>query len=187
MPEAAGTSHMAIVDGEGNAVSMTTTIESFFGSRIMVRGLLLNNQLTDFSFAPVTDGVPVANAVAPGKRPRSSMAPKLVFDEAGRLYMAVGSPGGSLIINYVAKVLVATLDWKLDLQAAIDLPNFGSRNGPTEVERGTEAERLAGALKAMGHDVRTIDMTSGIHGILRMPDGWSGGADPRREGVAKGR
>ena len=185
--EVAGTSHIAIVDGDGNAVSMTTTIESFFGSRVMVRGFLLNNQLTDFNFAPVQDGAPVANAVAPGKRPRSSMAPTLVFDAGGRLHMTVGSPGGSLIINYVVKALVATLDWNMDIQAAIDLANFGSRNGPTEIEKGTALEAVAAALQAIGHEVRTMDMTSGTHGIVRDPrGGWRGGADPRREGVAQG-
>lgn len=185
--EAAGTSHIAIIDADGNAVSMTTTIEYFFGSRVMVRGFLLNNQLTDFSFAPTEGGVRVANAVQPGKRPRSSMAPTLVFDKTGKLHMVIGSPGGSLIINYVAKALVATLDWGMDIQSAIELPNFGSRNGPTEIEKGTEYEKLAAALTGMGHDVRVIDMTSGIHGIMRTWDGWQGGADPRREGMAKGR
>ena len=185
--EVAGTSHIAIVDGSGNAVSMTTTIEAFFGSRVMVRGFLLNNQLTDFNFSPEEDGRPVANAVAPGKRPRSSMAPTLVFDAKGDLYMTVGSPGGSLIINYVAKTLMATLDWNMDMQAAISMPNFGSRNGPTEIERGTAYQDLVGPLKALGHAVRVIDMTSGVHGIMRVKDGWQGGADPRREGIAKGR
>ena len=185
--EVAGTSHIAIVDGDGNAVSMTTTIESFFGSRVMVRGFLLNNQLTDFNFNPLENGRPVANAVAPGKRPRSSMAPKLVFRSNGDLHLVIGSPGGSQIINYVAKTLVATLDWNMDIQAAISLPNAGSRNGPTEIERGTLYEKLATPLGAMGHDVQVIDMTSGLHGIMRTDDGWQGGADPRREGVAKGR
>lgn len=185
--EVSGTSHIAIVDRDGNAVSMTTTIESFFGARIMAGGFLLNNQLTDFSFVPEQDGLPVANRVQPGKRPRSSMAPTLVFDSAGKLHMVVGSPGGSLIISYVVKALVATLDWKLDMQAAIDLPNMTSRNDATEIEAGTQAETLQAALAAMGHPVRLIDMTSGIHGIVRTSDGWSGGADPRREGIAKGR
>jgi gamma-glutamyltranspeptidase / glutathione hydrolase len=184
--EAAGTSHLSIVDRDGNAVSMTTSIESSFGARIMVRGFLLNNQLTDFSFEPVADGRTVANRVEPGKRPRSSMAPTLVFDPAGKLVLVIGSPGGSLIINYVLKALVAVIDWKLDVQAAIDLPNMGSRNGPTELEAGTSAEALAATLRAMGHPVRVMDMTSGMHGILRTPTGWSGGADPRREGVARG-
>lgn len=185
--EVAGTSHIAVVDREGNAVSITTTIESFFGARIMARGFLLNNQLTDFNFAPTQDGRPVANRVEPGKRPRSSMAPTLVFDASGKLHMVVGSPGGSLIIGYVAKTLVGTLAWNLDIQSAIDLPNMTSRNEATELERGTAAETLQATLAAMGHPVRLIDMTSGIHGIMRTKDGWSGGADPRREGIAKGR
>jgi len=186
--EAAGTTQVAIVDADGSAVSLTASIEAAYGSRVMVRGFLLNNELTDFNFLPFEDGAPVANAVAPGKRPRSSMAPFLVFDRAsGAFEMTVGSPGGSQIIGYVAKVLVATLDWKMDLQAAIDLPNFGSRNGPTEIEKGTELESVRGALKAMGHDVLAMDMTSGVQGIRRTARGWEGGADPRREGVARGR
>jgi len=185
--EVVGTSHIAIVDGDGNAVSMTTTIEDFFGSRLMVRGFLLNNQLTDFNFNPAESGRPVANAVAPGKRPRSSMAPTLVFRGNGDLHLVVGSPGGSQIINYVAKTLIATLDWNLDIQAAIALPNAGSRNGPTEIERGTAFEALSAPLATMGHEVQTLDMTSGLHGIMRVNNGWQGGADPRREGIAKGR
>jgi gamma-glutamyltranspeptidase/glutathione hydrolase len=184
--EAAGTSHIAIVDRFGNALSMTTTIEANFGSRVMARGFLLNNELTDFNFLPAEDGAQVANAVAPGKRPRSSMAPTVVLDRGGRVEMVVGSPGGSLIIGYVAKALLATLDWNLDVQAAIDLPNFGSRNGPTEIERGTPLAAVEAALKAMGHDVRAIDMTSGLQAIRRTAGGWQGGADPRREGVARG-
>jgi gamma-glutamyltranspeptidase / glutathione hydrolase len=185
--EIPGTTQIAIIDGDGNAVSMTTTIESFFGSRIMVDGFLLNNELTDFNFLPVEDGVGVANSVAPGKRPRSSMAPFLVFDaKTGGLEMAMGSPGGSLIITFVAKTLVGLIDWKLDMQKAIDLPNFGSRNGPTEVEKGTPLEAVVPTLKVMGHEVRVIDMTSGIQGIARVKDGLAGGADPRREGVARG-
>jgi gamma-glutamyltranspeptidase/glutathione hydrolase len=186
--EVAGTSHIAVVDAAGNAVSMTTTIEGFFGSKQMVRGFLLNNELTDFNFQPLEEGRVVANAVAPGKRPRSSMAPFLVTDaKTGRLEQVVGSPGGSLIISYVAKTLVATLDWKMDMQSAIALPNRGSRGGPTEIEKGTELEALSGALKAMGHTVSVIDMTSGLSGIRRTAAGWEGAADPRREGVARGR
>ena len=177
----AGTSHFSIVDGRGDVVSMTTTIEAVFGSRIMVRGFLLNNQLTDFDFMP---GGP--NSVAPGKRPRSSMAPTIVF-EGGRVHMAVGSPGGSMIINYVAKALVGTLDWGLDMQAAIDLPNFGSRNGPTLIEQGSRYEALAAPLAQRGHQVDRIPLTSGLHGIERNAGGWRGGADPRRDGAVRGK
>jgi len=186
------TSHISAVDGFGNAVSMTTSIEDQFGARLMVRGFLLNNQLTDFSFAPSEAGKPIANRVQPGKRPRSSMAPTLVFDRAsGELLATLGSPGGSQIIGYVARTLVALLDWDLDIQQAISLPNFGSRNGPTEVEQGRVGRSLIEGLQARGHEVREIPMTSGLQGIVRvrLPDGrraWAGGADPRREGVALG-
>jgi len=174
----AGTSHFSIVDARGDIVAMTTTIEAAFGSRIMVRGFLLNNQLTDFDFMP---GGP--NAVAAGKRPRSSMAPTLVFkDETVR--MALGSPGGAMIINYVAKALVGTLDWGLGIQAAIDLPNFGSRNGPTYVEQGMQD--AARQLQDRGHDVQMIPLQSGLQGIERGPGGWRGGADPRRDGAVRG-
>ncbi|MBL8510913.1 MAG: gamma-glutamyltransferase, partial [Betaproteobacteria bacterium] len=155
--EIAGTSHFSIVDRAGNAVSMTTTVESFFGSHVFVHGFFLNNQLTDFSPFPTNQGRPVANAIFPGKRPRSSMAPTLVFDAHDKLYMVIGSPGGPAIINYVAKTLVATLDWGLDMQAAVSLPNFGSRNGPTEVEKGTSLEALLQPLRALGHDARAVD------------------------------
>ena len=168
---------------------MTTTIEDAFGSRQMVGGFLLNNQLTDFSFAARDDqDRPVANRVQGGKRPRSSMSPLLVFDRAsGQLTMTLGSPGGSAIINYVGKALVGTLDWGLDIQDAISLPNFGSRNGPTELEAGRTDAQLAPALAARGHNVRSIEQTSGLQGIQRTRQGgWFGGADPRREGVAMG-
>ncbi|MDF2812756.1 MAG: gamma-glutamyltransferase, partial [Microvirga sp.] len=182
-----GTSHMSIVDRNGNAVSMTTTIEDGFGARLMTKsGFLLNNELTDFSFATVEDGKPVANRVEAGKRPRSSMAPTIVLDEGNKLYAVVGSPGGSLIINYVAKTLVGLLDWKLDPQVAADLPNAGSRNGPTELEAGTEAAEWKAGLEAKGHEVKLIDQNSGIHAILVTPAGLVGGADSRREGVAIG-
>ena len=177
-----GTSHFSIVERNGDAVAMTTTIEAGFGSRIMARGFLLNNELTDFDFVP---GGP--NEVGPGKRPRSSMAPAMVFDADGRLQLIVGSPGGSAIINYVAKALVGVLDWKLDIQAAIDLPNFGARYGPTEIEAGSRYQALAGGLIERGHEVGLAPLESGLHGIERVPGGWRGGADPRREGVAKGR
>ena len=175
-----GTSHLSIVAPDGEAVAMTTTIEQSFGSRIMVRGFLLNNELTDFDFRP---GGP--NQPGPRKRPRSSMAPTLVF-RGRELELAVGSPGGSSIINYVAKTLVAVLDWRLDIQAAIDVPNFGSRTGPLEIEAGSDLVRLAKPLQARGHRVEFLPLQSGLHGIERVPGGWRGAADPRREGVARG-
>lgn len=180
------TSQISIVDREGNAVSMTTTIENGFGSRLLVDGFLLNNELTDFSFVPSVEGVAVANRVEAGKRPRSSMAPTLVFDADGRLSLVLGSPGGSAIINYVAKTLLGVLDRGLDMQQAIDLPNLGSRNGPTELEAGRGLEALGEALRARGHTVRFVEFNSGTHAIRRVGDGWEGGADPRREGIAAG-
>ncbi|MSQ89636.1 MAG: gamma-glutamyltransferase [Betaproteobacteria bacterium] len=184
--EAAGTSHISAVDAQANAVAMTTTIESQFGSRILVRGFLLNNQLTDFSLAPENGGKPAANRVEAGKRPRSSMSPSLVFASGGAFLMTLGSPGGSAIINYVAKTLVGVLDWKLGLQQAIAAPNMGSRNHETEIEKGTALEDSAAALRAMGHPVVAVDLASGLHGILRTSGGLAGGADPRREGIALG-
>jgi gamma-glutamyltranspeptidase/glutathione hydrolase len=181
------TSHISVVDRYGNAVAMTTTIEDAFGSRLMTEsGFLLNNELTDFSFVPLDDGKPVANRVEPGKRPRSSMAPTIVYDRQGRVFMVAGSPGGSAIINYVAKTLIGVLDWDLDPQRAIDIGNFGSRNGPTELEKGTPVALLEAQLKAMGHETRVMDQTSGLQAIVRTKTGWIGGADPRREGVVRG-
>ena len=150
-------------------------------------GFLLNNELTDFSFVPEADGKPVANRVEGGKRPRSSMAPTIAYDGHGRVAIVTGSPGGSAIINYVAKTLVGIIDWKLDPQAAIDLPNFGSRNGPTELERDTAVAHLAPKLRALGGPVSVIDMTSGAQAIVRTRNGWIGGTDPRREGQVMGR
>ncbi|HJV86845.1 MAG TPA: gamma-glutamyltransferase [Noviherbaspirillum sp.] len=190
-PELPSTSHISVVDAFGNAISMTTTIEDAFGSRQMVDGFLLNNQLTDFSFDAVDANGPVANRVQPGKRPRSSMSPTLVFDKrTKKLVMSTGSPGGSAIINYVAKVLVGTMDWGLNVQQAISLPNFGSRNGPTELEQGRFPDAVIEQLKAKGHNVRVMEQTSGLQGIMRTnihgEDVWFGGADPRREGVVMG-
>ena len=194
--EQASTSHIAIIDAQGNAVSMTTTIEAAFGARMMVEGFLLNNQLTDFSFTPNDAQGAVANRVQAGKRPRSSMAPTIVFSPDGQLRLVVGSPGGSLIINFVAKVLLANLRDGLDIQRAIDLPNFGSRNGPTEIESTILSpalqEQLLKDLKELGHDVRVIEMTSGLQGLSVQTDQngkrvFSGGADPRREGKVMGR
>ncbi len=185
--ELPATSHISIVDKYGNAVAMTTTIEDAFGSRLMTQGgFLLNNELTDFSFAPTDDGKPVANRVEAGKRPRSSMAPTIVYDRFGRVAIVAGSPGGSAIINYVAKTLIGIIDWDLDPQAAIALPNFGSRNGPTELEKNTRVAALAPKLQALGAEVRVIDFTSGLQAIVRTKDGWIGGADPRREGIVRG-
>jgi gamma-glutamyltranspeptidase/glutathione hydrolase len=184
--ELPATTHVSVVDAEGNAVAMTTSIEAAFGNRQMVRGFFLNNELTDFSWAPEEDGKPVANRVEAKKRPRSSMAPTMVFDEKGKLHMVIGSPGGHSIINYVALTLVNVLDWNMDIQKAIDAPRTGSRNGPTELERGTKLERLAPELERMRHAVRIRAEASGLHGIVRTPAGWAGGADPRREGVALG-
>ena len=180
------TSHISVIDADGNALSMTTTIESAFGSRLMVRGFMLNNELTDFSFRPDVDGAPVANRVEAGKRPRSSMAPTLVFDGSGRVVMAIGSPGGSRIIAYVAKTLIAVLDWKHDMQEAVALPHFTNRNGATDLEKGTPLEALKPALEALGHRVEVRALTSGLHGVMATPEGLVGGADPRREGVALG-
>ena len=187
--ERPSTSHVSVVDAFGNAVAMTTTIEDGFGSRQMVRGFLLNNQLTDFSLAPTNgSGALVANRVQPGKRPRSSMTPLIVFDAGtGQVRMTLGSPGGSAIINYVGKVLLGTLDWGLTVQDAIDLPNFGSRNGPTELEASRVDPALGPALESLGHEVRYIEQTSGLQAIERTGRGWFAGADPRREGTAQGR
>ena len=184
--EAGGTSHLSVVDAGGNAVAMTTSVESAFGSRVLVHGFLLNNELTDFSFIAEEGGRPLANRVEPGKRPRSAMAPTLVFAPGGKFLMTLGSAGGPAIINYVAKSLTGVLDWKLGLQQAIAAPNMGSRNRETEIERGTSLEKIAAALRAMGHPVAVVDLVSGTQGILRTPGGLAGGADPRREGAALG-
>jgi len=235
--EQPGTSHLSIIDAWGNAIAMTTTIEDQFGARLMVRGFLLNNQLTDFSFAAQANDLPVANRVEPGKRPRSSMAPTLVFAQSapatsttitappasasarhhqrtasasprsstiattpptdsviapGPLLMTLGSPGGSQIIGYVARTLLATIGDGLDVQTAISMPNLGNRNGPTELEAGSVSASLADSLRARGHEIREIDMTSGLQAIERRCDRagrctLAGGADPRREGLVIGR
>ena len=190
-----GTSHISIIDGFGNAIAMTTTIEDAFGARQLTDGgtgkaggFLLNNELTDFSYAPAdAEGKPIANRVQPGKRPRSSMAPTLVLDKAtGQVVMSGGSPGGALIIHYTAKVLYGTLNWGLNAQQAIDLPNFGSNNGPTLLEEKRFAPATVEALRARGAEVREQNMTSGLQAIQRTPNGFFGGADPRREGVVLG-
>jgi len=180
------TSHLAIIDAAGNAVSFTTSVERGFGSRLMVRGFMLNNQLTDFSFEAEQNGEPVANRVEGGKRPRSSMAPALVFGSDGKLLMAVGSPGGSRIIGYVTLALIASLDWQMDAQAALSLGHLINRNGATELEAGSDLEALAPALEALGHEIKIRSLVSGLHAVRVTPAGLSGGADPRREGVALG-
>jgi len=185
-PEPGGTSHISIVDGEGDAFSMTTSIESAFGARTMVRGFLLNNQLTDFSFVPKDeDGRPVANRVEGGKRPRSSMSPTIVFGPDGLRYV-LGSPGGPGIIIFNVKTIVALIDWGLDPATASALVNFGSIKKALLLEPGAEWDSLATALASMGHDVRRMALNSGEHVIAVTPDGLEGGADPRREGVALG-
>ena len=186
--EAAGTSHIAIVDANGDAVSMTTTIEFAFGAHKMVGGFLLNNQLTDFSFLPAdAQGRPIANAVAPGKRPRSSMAPTFVFAPDGKLLAVLGSAGGSEIILHVVKAIIGIIDWRLDAQAAVDLPNFGSRNGPFELETKLSGELLGLKMALYGQTVRSGGAPSGLAAIVRRANGTlEGGADARREGVARG-
>jgi gamma-glutamyltranspeptidase/glutathione hydrolase len=205
-----GTSHVSIVDAQGHAVALTTTIEAGWGARILADGgtglpggYLLNNELTDFSFAPAdAQGRPVANRVQAGKRPRSSMSPTLVFEVAGAmapgagtapgaagvksLRMVLGSPGGAAIIHFTARTMLGALAFGLDAQRAIDGPNFGTFGGPLLLEKGRFDAATAAALKALGHEVREIDMTSGLQAIERQPGGWSGAADPRREGVALG-
>jgi len=181
------TSHISIVDMEGNAVSMTTSIERGFGSRLMAGGFMLNNELTDFAFEAQADGLAIANRVEAGKRPRSSMAPTLVLDQDGGVVMAIGTVGGSRIICYVAKTLIARLDWGLDIQAAIELPHFLNRNGATELEDGTNLVNLVPALEAMGHEVRLGAMDTGLAGFYIDGGTITGGADPRREGTALGR
>jgi gamma-glutamyltranspeptidase / glutathione hydrolase len=190
--ENVGTSHISIVDDDGNAISMTTSIEQAFGSHLMARGFLLNNELTDFSFVPVDDeGRPVANRVEPGKRPRSSMDPTMIFAGGGaagerRLRFSLGSPGGPGIILFNLKAVIALLDWHLDPQAATALANFGSTGGPFLLEPGEKWDPLADGMAKLGHEVERFPFTSGLAIIAVTPDGFEGGADPRREGVALG-
>lgn len=185
--EQGGTSHISIIDKAGNVIAMTGSIEGAFGSGQMVEGFLLNNELTDFSFLPVDgDGQPIANRVEGGKRPRSSMSPTIVLDKAGVPRVVVGSPGGSRIILFVTKALIAHLDWGMGPQEAVSLFNFGSRNGPLEIEERSESEPYIQELVAMGHKVRRSVMTSGIQMIVRENHYLKGGADPRREGVVLG-
>lgn len=183
--ELPSTSHFVIRDAAGNVVSMTTTIENGFGSRLMTGGFLLNNELTDFSFRTHKDGYAIANRIEPGKRPRSSMAPTIVM-KGGTPYLAIGSPGGSRIIGYVAKTLIAHIDWGLNLQTSINMPHLVNRFGTYDVEAGTAAEALAPALEELGYKVNVRDLNSGLHGILVGEKWLTGGADQRREGTIIG-
>ena len=184
--ESLTTTHLSIVDGEGNAVAMTSSIEQAFGSRLMVRGFLLNQQLTDFSFQPTVGGEPVANRVESSKRPRSSMSPTLVFDVNGQFVMTLGSPGGPLIISYVVETLIASLDWGFAIQQAISLPRHSNWRGPIAIEAGTPLAALEAPLEAMGHEVQLRDFHSNLQGIRSVQGGLEGGSDPRGEGVARG-
>ncbi|HTW35206.1 MAG TPA: gamma-glutamyltransferase [Rhizomicrobium sp.] len=185
-PQRHGTSHLSVVDDKGEVVAMTTTIESGFGSMVMASGFLLNNQLTDFSLEPMRDGRPVANAPAPGKRPMSAMAPSIVFGPDGKFLIAAGSPGGPVIIPDVAGALIALIDGGLTPQQTAALPHIFNMNGSTIVEKGTPLEALVPKLEAMGHTVRVFPIYSGLHIIEKTKDGYIGGADPRRDGVALG-
>ena len=181
-----GTSHVSIVDRWGSAVSFTTTIEAPFGAHMMVRGFLLNNELTDFSPRPELDGRPVANRVQPGKRPRSSMSPTFVLDRDGRLVAALGSAGGARIIGDTLQALIGLLDWDLSAQAAVEMPRVINLNGATELEEGTPIADHAAALRALGHEVQVRRHEGALAALRRSGDGWEGGADPRRDGVARG-
>ena len=193
--KSSGTSHVSIVDRDGNALSMTTTIESSFGNGVMVRGFLLNNELTDFSFSPTdSDGNPIANRVEAGKRPRSSMSPSIVFDEGGKVEILTGSPGGSRIIGYTAQSIVNMIDFGLDPQEAINIPHYGNRNSNTELEEAIpgvtgpgDAADLQAGLEARGHPVVVRSMTSGLSTIQVTKDGFIGGGDKRRDGTVGGR
>lgn len=182
--ELPSTSHISIIDKQGNAVSMTTSIEFMFGSGVMVEGFLLNNQLTDFSLSPSVNGRPVLNRVEPNKRPRSSMSPTMVFDKDNNLKLILGSPGGSRIINYVAQTIIGVIDYGMDVQQAINFPRITNRNDYTALEKGSSLEKLKPSLEALGHQVQIRDLNSGIHAIQIKGKTLVGGADPRREGMA---
>ena len=182
-----GTSHVSIVDRDGNAVSLTTTIESGFGSGLFTSGFLLNNELTDFSFRPQKNGRPVANRVEPRKRPRSSMAPTIIYGPDGSLKYVLGSPGGSRIISYVAQTIVGLIDFDMSPQEAVNQGRISSRNGSIDIEKETEMMAFVSALMSRGNTVKGRDLNSGIHVIKVEPDHLMGGADPRREGIARGR
>lgn len=180
-----GTTHIAIVDAWGNAVSMTATVESAFGSQRMTNGFLLNNQLTDFAFSPTLNGRPVANAVEPRKRPRSSMSPVIITDRNGELVLVIGSPGGSSIVGYVARATIGILDWNMPVQDVINLSNATARSSPVNIEDDRMPPGMIDALRARGWEFRDITglEESGLHAIRVTPRGLEGGADPRREGT----
>jgi gamma-glutamyltranspeptidase/glutathione hydrolase len=188
--EMTSTSHFSVVDRYGGAVSMTSSVQGAFGSQLMVGGFILNNQLTDFAFDPVSNGRLVANRPEGGKRPLSSMTPSMIFDAEGRLRLLIGSPGGTRIISFVAQAIVGVVDWELNIQDAVAAPHFLSRGGAIELEQGTDVAQYADALRALGHDVSVSGLNSGLHGIVidYTDDARiiSGGVDPRREGLALG-
>ncbi|MGE3304296.1 MAG: gamma-glutamyltransferase, partial [Hyphomonadaceae bacterium] len=185
-PPESGTTHLSVVDAAGDAVALTASIEAPFGAQRMAAGFFLNNQLTDFSLNPLLNGKPVANAVAAGKKPRSSMSPTLVFDGKGDLYAVIGSPGGSAIIAYVAKTLVGVIDWKLSMQQAIELPNVVATGAEPRIEAERFPKPVADALAARGWKLRDSAFeTSGLNGFVVTREGLDGGSDPRREGVAR--
>jgi len=185
--EKPSTTHLSIIDSYGNAVSLTSSIEFPFGSTIAVDGFLLNNQLTDFSFRPIIDNKVVANRVEPLKQPLSSMSPTFVFDKNNKLIMTLGSPNGPRIIQHVLKTLIANLDWNLDIQSAISLPNFIALNGIIELEKNTDIINQKKPLQKLGHKVKIINITSAIQAIRIANGKLYGGADPRRQGVATGK
>ncbi len=184
--ELPSTTHMSVVDDEGNAISFTSSIEYFFGSALMVDGFLLNNQMTDFSFLPEINGKKVANRIEPNKQPRSSMTPTFVFDDHDNLIMVVGSPGGPRIIQYTLRTIIDVLDWQIDVQKAVSMPNYVVLNDVVELEKNSSITKLQKSLQAMGHKTIVKDLTSGIHAITFSKNGLKGGADPRRDGVAIG-
>ncbi|KOO14041.1 gamma-glutamyltransferase [Vibrio xuii] len=184
--ELPSTSHFNVVDKQGNIVSITTTIENAFGSRLMTNGFLLNNELTDFSFRTHKEGKPIANRLEPGKRPRSSMAPTIIMQD-DKPYMAIGSPGGSRIIGYVAQAIIAHTQWGMDIQQAVNQPHLLNRFGALDIEQGTKAETLKPELEEMGFKVNVRDLNSGLHAILVQEGQLQGAADPRREGAAIGK
>jgi gamma-glutamyltranspeptidase/glutathione hydrolase len=185
-PRPPGTSHMSVVDDRGEVVSLTMSIESEFGSKLMAGGFVLNNELTDFAFVPELDGRPVANAPAPGKRPMSAMTPTIIFSPNGKFFAALGSPGGQLIIGYVIEAVSALIDGHLSMLDAVMLPRHLNLDGATLLEKGTSLEALAHQLTAMGHQVTLVKLESGLNGIRRVAHGYEGAGDQRREGVALG-